>query len=52
VFFGQARFARSGAVDVAAKTLSFARALIATGGRAAAPSIPGLAETGYLTKEW
>jgi pyruvate/2-oxoglutarate dehydrogenase complex dihydrolipoamide dehydrogenase (E3) component len=31
--------------------LSFRRAVIATGGRAVVPSIPGLAESGYLTNE-
>ena len=32
-------------------TLRFKRAVIATGARAAAPPIPGLAEAGYLTNE-
>ncbi|MGH9349221.1 MAG: FAD-dependent oxidoreductase, partial [Vicinamibacterales bacterium] len=33
------------------RTLRFRRAVIATGGRPAAPPIPGLADTGYLTNE-
>jgi pyruvate/2-oxoglutarate dehydrogenase complex dihydrolipoamide dehydrogenase (E3) component len=33
------------------RRLSFSRAVIATGARAAKPSIPGIAETGYLTNE-
>lgn len=51
VFFGQARFIAKDAVEVEGKRLSFARAVIATGGRAAVPPIPGLAEAGYLTNE-
>jgi pyruvate/2-oxoglutarate dehydrogenase complex dihydrolipoamide dehydrogenase (E3) component len=51
VFFGGARFAAPDAVEVAGRTLRFRRAVIATGARAAAPPIPGLAETGYLTNE-
>ena len=35
----------------AARRLSFARAVLATGARATAPPIPGLAEAGYLTNE-
>ena len=34
-----------------ARALRFARAVIATGARAAVPPIPGLAEAGYLTNE-
>ena len=33
------------------RTLEFSRAVITTGARAAAPPIPGLEETGYLTNE-
>src|SRR5262249_40074663 len=33
------------------RTLQFSRAVITTGARAAAPPIPGLEETGYLTNE-
>jgi pyruvate/2-oxoglutarate dehydrogenase complex dihydrolipoamide dehydrogenase (E3) component len=36
---------------VAGQTLRFARAVLATGGRARAPAVPGLEEAGYLTNE-
>ena len=51
VFLGEARFSGPDTVTVSGKTLRFARAVIATGARAAAPPIPGLAEAGYLTNE-
>lgn len=51
VFFGEARFASPDTVEVAGQTLRFKRAVIATGARAVAPPIPGLAEAGYLTNE-
>jgi pyruvate/2-oxoglutarate dehydrogenase complex dihydrolipoamide dehydrogenase (E3) component len=51
VYFGDARFVAADAIDVGGATLRFARAVIATGGRAAAPAVPGLAEAGYLTNE-
>jgi pyruvate/2-oxoglutarate dehydrogenase complex dihydrolipoamide dehydrogenase (E3) component len=51
VFFGEGRLSGSDTVEVAGKTLRFKKAVIATGARAAAPPIPGLADTGYLTNE-
>lgn len=51
VFLGEGRFAGPDAIEVGGKTLRFSRAIIATGGRPAAPPIPGLAETGFLTNE-
>ncbi len=51
VYLGAARFVASDAVEVDGKRLTFRRAAIATGARATAPPIPGLAETGYLTNE-
>ncbi|MGH7385935.1 MAG: mercuric reductase [Candidatus Rokuibacteriota bacterium] len=51
VYLGSGRFTGPDAVEVAGQTLRFAKAVIATGARAAAPSIPGLAEAGYLTNE-
>jgi pyruvate/2-oxoglutarate dehydrogenase complex dihydrolipoamide dehydrogenase (E3) component len=51
VFLGPARFVAADAVEVDGKRLTFRRAAIATGARATAPPIPGLAETGYLTNE-
>ena len=52
VFLGAARFVARDAVEVAGARLFFKRAIIATGGRAAAPSdVPGLREAGFLTNE-
>jgi pyruvate/2-oxoglutarate dehydrogenase complex dihydrolipoamide dehydrogenase (E3) component len=51
VFLGQARFVSRDAVEVDGRTLRFARAVVATGARAAAPPIPELAATDYLTNE-
>jgi pyruvate/2-oxoglutarate dehydrogenase complex dihydrolipoamide dehydrogenase (E3) component len=51
VFFGEGRFTGPDVVEVEGKRLRFARAAICTGARAAAPPVPGLAETGYLTNE-
>jgi pyruvate/2-oxoglutarate dehydrogenase complex dihydrolipoamide dehydrogenase (E3) component len=51
VFFGDACFTGSNTVTVNGETLHFGKALIATGARAMVPSIPGLAEAGYLTNE-
>ena len=51
VYLGSARFAGKDTIEVDGKTLRFAKAVIATGARAAAPGIPGLAEAGYLTNE-
>lgn len=51
VFFGQGRFAGPELIEVGGKHLRFAKAAICTGARAAAPPVPGLAETGYLTNE-
>lgn len=51
VFLGQARFLSADRVEVSGKILNFRRAIIATGSRPTVPSIPGLAEAGYLTNE-
>jgi len=51
VFLGDARFTGPDTVAVAGQALRFRRACIATGARAAALPIPGLAEAGYLTNE-
>jgi pyruvate/2-oxoglutarate dehydrogenase complex dihydrolipoamide dehydrogenase (E3) component len=51
VFFGQGTFTSSNTVVVGDQTLSFKRAVIATGARAAELPIPGLNDTGYLTNE-
>ncbi|MFA4902304.1 MAG: FAD-containing oxidoreductase [Desulfobaccales bacterium] len=51
IFLGEARFTGLDTVAVGGATLRFKKAVIATGGRAVHPSIPGLAETGFLTNE-
>ena len=51
VFFGQACFTGTDALTVDGLRLRFKKALIATGARPDTPSIPGLAEAGYLTNE-
>ncbi|HLJ44173.1 MAG TPA: FAD-dependent oxidoreductase, partial [Candidatus Binataceae bacterium] len=51
VFLGEARFVGRAAAEVGGKRLNFSRALVATGARPAAPPIPGLADTGFLTNE-
>jgi pyruvate/2-oxoglutarate dehydrogenase complex dihydrolipoamide dehydrogenase (E3) component len=51
VFLGEARFASPTEVEVGGQTLRFARAVVATGGRATVPPIPGLAAAGFRTNE-
>jgi pyruvate/2-oxoglutarate dehydrogenase complex dihydrolipoamide dehydrogenase (E3) component len=51
VYFGEARFVASDAVEVEGKRLRFKRALISSGAHPKPPSIPGIAEAGYLTNE-
>lgn len=51
VFLGQGTFTGPDAIEVNGARLAFRRAVIATGARAAAPPIPGLAAAGYLTNE-
>lgn len=51
VFIGQGSFVAADCVAVAGQKLFFKKAAVCTGARAAAPPIPGLAETGYLTNE-
>jgi pyruvate/2-oxoglutarate dehydrogenase complex dihydrolipoamide dehydrogenase (E3) component len=51
VYFGEARFTGPSAIAVDGRTLAFRRAVIATGGRAAVPAVPGLAAERYLTNE-
>jgi pyruvate/2-oxoglutarate dehydrogenase complex dihydrolipoamide dehydrogenase (E3) component len=51
VYFGSARFLSRNTVEVAGRRLSFAKALIAAGGRPAVPAISGLEEAGYHTNE-
>lgn len=51
MYFGQARFTGTDALNVDGATLRFRRSLIATGARPDTPAIPGLVEAGYLTNE-
>lgn len=51
VFIGNGRFTGPGTIDVDGTELRFKKAIIATGGRAQAPPIPGLDEVDYLTNE-
>ena len=51
VFIGSGRFANQETIEVAGKTLQFAKATICTGACPTVPPIPGLEENGYLTNE-
>jgi pyruvate/2-oxoglutarate dehydrogenase complex dihydrolipoamide dehydrogenase (E3) component len=51
VFLGDGWLTGPDIAEVGGKTLRFRRAVIATGGRAGVPPVPGLAESGYLTNE-
>ncbi len=51
VFLGRGQFTARDRLAVNGRELRFRRAVIATGARAAAPPIPGLAEADYLTNE-
>lgn len=49
VFIGRARFTSKNTVSINGQTLTFAKAVVGTGGTAAVPNIPGLSEAPYLT---
>ena len=51
VYLGEARFSGADTIAVGGQTLNFRRAVLATGARAARPTIPGLEAAGYLTNE-
>ena len=51
IYLGEARFTGPGQVEVDDQTLDYRKAVIATGARAVAPPIEGLAEAGYLDNE-
>lgn len=51
VFLGEGRFTGAETIEVGGVALPFRNAVIATGARATAPPITGLAEVGYLTNE-
>ena len=49
VFIGKGKFSGRHTIEVNGRTLHFAKAVVATGGTAAIPDIPGLRQTPYLT---
>ncbi len=49
LFMGRGVFTGKNRIEVNRETLTFAKAVIATGGTAAIPNIPGLADAPYLT---
>ncbi|QDV06147.1 Mercuric reductase [Planctomycetes bacterium Poly30] len=51
VFLGEGRFTGQSTLEVGGQTLEFARAVVATGAKAAMPPIPGLADAGVLTNQ-
>ena len=51
IYLGDARFVADGKVEVDGQTLEYKKAVIATGARAIAPPIEGLADAGYLDNE-
>lgn len=51
VYLGDGQFTGERSLEVGGQTLNFKQALLATGSRAATPSIAGLAESGFLTNE-
>ena len=51
VYLGEGRFADRESVEVGGRRLLFRRAVVATGARATAPPIEGLAGAGYRTNE-
>jgi pyruvate/2-oxoglutarate dehydrogenase complex dihydrolipoamide dehydrogenase (E3) component len=51
VFLGSGAFIGPDSIEVEGIRLNFKKAAICTGARAAAPPIPGIEETGYLTNE-
>jgi pyruvate/2-oxoglutarate dehydrogenase complex dihydrolipoamide dehydrogenase (E3) component len=51
VHLGEARFTGPDRLEVGGRELRFRRAVVATGARATAPPIPGLAEAGFRTNE-
>ncbi len=51
IFLGAGKFTGPDTIEVGGQILRFAKAVIATGARAAAPPIPGLKDVPYLTNE-
>lgn len=51
VYLGEGQFTGKNSFEVDGRSLTFSKAVIATGSRAAFVPIPGLLETGYITNE-
>jgi pyruvate/2-oxoglutarate dehydrogenase complex dihydrolipoamide dehydrogenase (E3) component len=51
VYLGDAKFVGKNEIDVDGQRLSFSKAIIATGARAAELNLPGFQESGYFTNE-
>jgi pyruvate/2-oxoglutarate dehydrogenase complex dihydrolipoamide dehydrogenase (E3) component len=51
VYLGDAKFVGKDEIEVNGRRLSFSKAIIATGARAAQLNLPGFQEVGYLTNE-
>jgi pyruvate/2-oxoglutarate dehydrogenase complex dihydrolipoamide dehydrogenase (E3) component len=51
LYFGNAHFVGRDTIDVDGTRVRFKKAMIATGSRSMLPTIPGLAEAGFLTNE-
>lgn len=51
VYFGEANFVATDAIDIGGTLVRFRRAVVATGARPSVPPIPGLADVPYLTNE-
>ncbi len=51
IFLGTGKFTGPDTIEIGGQTLNFAKAVVATGARAAAPPIPGLKDVHYLTNE-
>jgi pyruvate/2-oxoglutarate dehydrogenase complex dihydrolipoamide dehydrogenase (E3) component len=49
IFMGKGKFTGKHTIEVNGQTLKFAKAVVATGGTASVPPIPGLKEAPYLT---
>ena len=49
VFLGKGKFTGRNTIEVNGQTLTFSKAVVATGGTAAIPNIPGLNQAPYLT---
>ncbi|MGD9071197.1 MAG: FAD-containing oxidoreductase [Desulfobacterales bacterium] len=49
VYIGKGRFTGKNTIEVNGQTLTFAKAVVATGGTASVPPIPGLKDAPYLT---